>query len=127
VPRGNAQDSKFGKGTFHAMSLELGYWGIRGLGAPLRMMLTYAGVCPATRKTMTRRKAILAGTNPPRARLAGGLQGHTVQRYGLVVQGTQTRNPRDEPIGLYRHALMILEFVHALKGGAQGSPVDLLV
>jgi hypothetical protein len=36
------------------MSLELGYWGIRGLGAPLRMMLTYAGVCPATRKTRTR-------------------------------------------------------------------------
>jgi len=26
------------------MSIELGYWGIRGLGAPLRMMLTYAGV-----------------------------------------------------------------------------------
>ena len=24
--------------------LELGYWAIRGLGAPLRMMLTYAGV-----------------------------------------------------------------------------------
>jgi hypothetical protein len=35
------------------MSLELGYWGIHGLGAPLRMMLTYAGVCPATRKTRT--------------------------------------------------------------------------
>ena len=40
--------------VFHAMSLELGYWGIRGLGAPLRMMLTYAGVYPATRKMRTR-------------------------------------------------------------------------
>jgi hypothetical protein len=26
------------------MSVELGYWGIRGLGAPLRMTLSYAGV-----------------------------------------------------------------------------------
>jgi hypothetical protein len=32
--------------TYPATKLTLGYWGIRGLGAPIRMMAAYSGLPP---------------------------------------------------------------------------------